>query len=173
MLMQRHILEALREERAAWNELLAGLSEAQITAPRSDGRSVKDDVAHLWAWQQRTLARAEAALHDREPEFPDWPAQFDAEEPGEPDRLNQWLYEASRDRPWPAVSAAWREQYDRIIELGASISERDLLDSTRYSWLDGHSLAMILIATYDHHQEHLDLLQTWLGEPGAVLPDPE
>jgi hypothetical protein len=164
MIMRRHILEALREERDTWEALVGGLSDAQRAAPfGAEDWSVKDHVAHLWAWQQRTAARMEAAQQDREPVFPAWPPQHDPETPGAPDRLNAWIYESNRGRPWPEVFGAWRDQYARILELGEAIPEPHLLDSTRYPWLDGHSLAMVLLATYDHHQEHLDLLRAWLG----------
>jgi len=72
---KQQILAALREEFERWEALLAGLSEAQITAPQlDDGWSIKDVIAHLRAWQQRSIARVEAALSDREPDYPDWPA---------------------------------------------------------------------------------------------------
>jgi hypothetical protein len=50
MNMKDHILAALREQFIRWEELLAGLSEDQITAPRFDlDWSIKDVMAHLWA----------------------------------------------------------------------------------------------------------------------------
>ena len=45
-----------------------------------------------------------------------------------------------------------------ILGLGEAISESDLLDGKRYPWLKGCSLAFILVASHDHHQEHLDEL---------------
>ena len=55
--MKEHILAALREEFEGWQVLLAGLSEEQITAPRQgEDWSLKDDMMHLWAWQQRSIA---------------------------------------------------------------------------------------------------------------------
>src|SRR5215475_5023392 len=101
-------LIALREEFNRWEELLAGLSEAQITAPQlPENWSIKDVVAHLRSWQQRSIARLEAALHNREPEYPAWPAQLDPEEEGQPHDLNAWLYEKDRDRPWSSVYRDW------------------------------------------------------------------
>ena len=39
--------------------LLNNLSEEQIVTRRQpDNRSIKDDIAHLWAWQQRSIAQA-------------------------------------------------------------------------------------------------------------------
>jgi hypothetical protein len=73
MNMKEHILAALREQFNRWEELLASMSEAQLTTPHLPSHwSTKDEIAHLWAWQQRSIARLEAALSNREPEFPKW-----------------------------------------------------------------------------------------------------
>ena len=67
----------LNEEFNRWEHLLAGMSEEQITAPQLPANlSIKDVIAHLRAWQQRSIARLEAALLDREPEFPRWPEEL-------------------------------------------------------------------------------------------------
>jgi len=51
MKMKDHILTALREQFESWEELLASLSEEQITAPYFDlDWSIKDVMAHLWGW---------------------------------------------------------------------------------------------------------------------------
>jgi hypothetical protein len=71
MNMKEHILTALREPFERWEELLTSLTEEQITTPRFDDNwSVKDVIAHLWAWQQISIARMEAAVFDRKPELP-------------------------------------------------------------------------------------------------------
>src|SRR5215216_6197413 len=149
------ILIALREEFNRWEELLASLSEEQITARQlPDNWSIKDVIAHLRAWQQRSIARLEAALLNREPEFPKWPAQLDPEVEGQPHELNAWLYEAYRDQPWSSVHRDWREGFQRFLELGEAIPEKDLLDVDRYPWLEGYPLSFILQASYEHHHEH-------------------
>lgn len=156
MLMKRHMLAALREELALWEARLATMSEAQLTAARApSGWSVKDELAHLWGWQQRTVAHVEAALHDRAPVFPPWPAELDPEVE-DVTQINDWLYESARALPWPEVYARWRAGFLRLLELAEQVSERDLLDSTRYAWLAGYPLVNALLGTYDHHQEHLE-----------------
>lgn len=161
--MQGHILAALNEQFNRWEELLSRLSEAQITTRQPpSGLPVKDVLAHLWAWQQRTIARLEAAHQDREPAFPQWLPEVDPDTEQSLHATNAWIYAAYREKPWPEVYADWRAGYLRFIELGAGISERDLLDSSRYPWLQGYNLAFILLASYDHHQEHYEQLDGWL-----------
>ena len=57
MNMKEHILAALREQFDRWEALLGGMAEERITAPQTTSEwSVKDVIAHLWAWQQRSLS---------------------------------------------------------------------------------------------------------------------
>jgi len=169
MNMKEHILTALREEFNRWEELLASMSEAHITAALVPSHwSIKDVIAHLWAWQQRSIARLEAARLNREPEFPTWPPELDPESEDNTDDMNAWMYESYRDQPWSKVHQNWRAGFLRFLELATAISERDLLDAGRYPWLKGHPLAFVLLASYDHHQEHLETLLAWLREHGNV-----
>jgi hypothetical protein len=161
MNMKDHILMALREQFNSWEDLLASMSDEQITARRlASNWAVKDVMAHLMAWQQRSIARFDAARLNREPEFPRWLAGSDPEAEDNTEQINAWIYNTYRDQSWSEVHQNWRDGFLRFLELGEGISERDLLDSGRYPWLDGHPLAWILLASYDHHQEHLEKLLT-------------
>jgi hypothetical protein len=165
MNMQVHILTALEEQYTRWEELLTSLNTEQITAPLVPSHwNIKDEIAHLTAWQGRSIERLRAGLAERTPEFPGWPADIDPEEDDTTDQLNDWIYTTNRDKTWSQVHRDWQAGFLRFMELGAMFSENDLLDSDRYTWLDGYSQAMVLIASYDHHQEHLEKLLTWLQE---------
>lgn len=159
MSMKDHILTALREQLNEWEQLLSGMSEAQLTTPLPSSEwSVKDELAHLRAWQQRTVARVDAALLKREPEFPDWPPELDPEA-DDVNQINAWINESARAQPWSVVYQNWRSNFQRLLNTAERISERDLLDSGQFAWLDGRPLVLILLATYDHHQEHLEKLR--------------
>lgn len=158
MYMKTHILAALQEEYDHWQRLLASLSETEITTPQpSSGWSIKDEIAHLWAWQQRTLARINAALLNQEPQFPQW-STLDPESFDNTDPVNNWIYQTSREQPWAVVHQRWQAGYLQILEKAAAMSEKDLLDGNKYPWLEGHPLSTYLVASYDHHQEHLEIL---------------
>jgi hypothetical protein len=169
---KKQILTMLKEEFNRWEELLAGMSEEQITAQHLPSNlSIKDVIAHLWAWQQRSIARLEAALHDKEPEFPRWPAEFDPETEGEPHQLNAWIYETNRVKPWSGVYGDWRAGFLRFLELGEAISEKDLLDAGRYPWLEGQPLSIVFVGSYEHHHiDHLEPLLAWLRQHGNIKP---
>jgi len=163
MSMKEHILAALREQFNRWEELLASLSEEEITAPHFDfDWSIKDVMTHLWGWQQISVARMEGGLHNREPEFPKWVTELGNVWEEDANQTNARIYEINHEKPWTEIHQNWRNGFLRFLELGNTISEKDLLDGDRYPWLKGYSLAFILVASYDHHQEHLEKLLDWL-----------
>jgi hypothetical protein len=166
------LLGMLREELERWDTLLAGLSEARITAPDLPGNwSIKDVIAHLKSWQERSIARCEAALLDREPVFPEWPAGEDPEAENV-DRINEWIYETHRARTWAEVRRAWREGFQRFLELGEGIPEEDVFRAGKFPWLDGEPLSVVLLGSYEHHhEEHYGPLVAWLRERGEGLPE--
>ena len=161
---KQQILTTLREEFNHWEQILSALSEARITDPHLPGNwSIKDVMTHLWAWQQRSIARMEAALHHREPKFPRWPTAFDPEVEDEPDELNAWIYKTYREKSWSRVYGDWREGFLHFLELGEAIPEKDLLEPGRYAWLAEHPLSLVLLASSEHHEEHRGWLLAWLG----------
>jgi hypothetical protein len=165
MNMKEHILAALREQFSLWEELLAWLSEEQIITPRFDlNWSIKDIINHLWGWQQISVARMNGGVLNRAPEFPIWLTQFPGGWEENASLTNDWIFKNFHKRSWAETYQHWREGYFRLLSLGEMISERDLLDANRYVWLNGYSLAMILVASYDHHQEHLEKLTIWIQQ---------
>ena len=168
MNMKEHMLAALREQFERWEALLASLSEEQLTAPRFDlDWSIKEVLAHLWAWQQISIARMEAGAGDREPAYPQWILDLGEDWEEDADRVNALTYEINHEKPSSEVYRNWRAGFLRFLEVGHTISERELLNADRYPWLNGHSLAFILVASYDHHQEHFEKLRSWLHEHGS------
>ena len=165
MNMKDHILTALREQFDHWEKLLASLNAEQITTPNFDDNwSIKDVVNHLWGWQQISVARLNAGVLDREPEFPHWLASFPGNWDENASQTNAWIYKNFHTRSWTETNQNWREGFLQLLDLGEKVSERDLLDGDRYFWLKGYSLAFILVASYEHHQEHLEKLMVWMQE---------
>ena len=169
--MKHHILAALRELFDRWEQRLASVDAAHLATPLAPAElSIKDVIAHLWAWQQRSIARVDAARLDREPEFPRWLAGSDPDDESSTNETNARIYAAFREKPWSQVHQDWRDGFIRFLELAEQISERDLLDGDRYPWLSGYPLALYLVASYDHHQEHLEKLEAWLREQESTAP---
>jgi hypothetical protein len=164
---KQELIQKLHAEMRRWETFVAGLSEAQATDRSGPGgRSVKDDLAHLWAWQQRSIARLEAARNNHAPEYPAWPVDGDPDADGHnPDRLNAWIFETNRDKPWAEVLIAWRNGFLRFITQAEATPEKDLLEQDKYAWLPGYALADVLMGSYEHHhEEHLLPLLARFGQ---------
>ncbi len=162
MTTKSDILALLQSEFDRWEEVLNGLGEKQIIAPNfiSDW-SIKDTLAHLMAWQTRSIARLEAARSNKEPEFPPWTVQ-PVQDPGDnSDEINVWIYNAYREEPWPVVHASWRTGFLRFLELARAIPEKELQDPKRFPWMDGQPLTSVLQGSYEHH--HIDHLEPLLA----------
>jgi len=143
------------------------MDEVEFNAPHFDlDWSIKDVMAHLWAWQQISIARMEDGVRNQVPEYPKWIRSIGQDWEEDSDRVNALTFERNHEKPWSEIYRNWRSGFIRFLELGKQISERDLLDGDRYPWLGGHSLAFILVASYDHHQEHLEKLTNWLHKRG-------
>jgi hypothetical protein len=167
MNMKDHILTALQEEFEEWEDLLTRMSEEQLTTPQLPSTwSAKDIVAHVYSWQRVSIARMEAAVANREPQFPKTPPEFDLDTENNVEGINAWFYETYRNDSWSTIHQNWSDGFHRLMELGWSMSERDLLDSSKYIWLKEQPLVLVLVSSYGHHQEHLDKLHAWLHEHG-------
>lgn len=163
MNMKDHILAALQEQFKSWEELLASLSEEQVTAPNFDlGWSIKDVMAHLWGWQQISIGRMEGGLQDREPQFPAWVNELGKVWEEDANQTNARIYDINHEKPWSEIHQNWRIGFLQFLESGNQLTEKNLLDGDKYPWLGGYSLAFILVASYEHHQEHLEKLINWL-----------
>lgn len=162
---KREQLAKLGAEMQRWDALLVSLDDSVITAPNLPGGwSIKDVVAHLHAWQQRTLARVAAALSGGEPEYPPWPTHLDPEQEDQVQELNDWLYQASRASDWPAVYGAWRTTFQRLLDLAQAVPDTDLLHTGTFPWLEGYPLSFVLQASGEHHAEHWEWLMAYLRE---------
>jgi len=167
MSMKAHILAALREQFDGWEELLASLSEGEIVTPHFDlDWSIKDVVVHLWAWQQISSARMEGGFRNQEPKCPKWNVESMENWEEDADRVNVLTFERNHSKAWIEIHQNWKEGFLRFLELGEKISERDLLDGNRFPWLKGQCLAFVLVASYDHHQQHFEKLTNWSRQPG-------
>jgi hypothetical protein len=155
---KQQILGALTAELNRWEELLAGLDEAQLIHPRSSGLSIKDVLGHLHAWQQLTIARLEAAQRGREPIMPDWVTGPDPDAEEDLETFNANIHATYRQQPWPRVYEAWQEGFRRLLRLAEERPEDDLLDAAKYPWLNGYALSDVLQGSYEHHVEH----RAWL-----------
>jgi hypothetical protein len=137
--------------------LLAPLSEEQMTIPVVNGPwSIKDNIAHLDAWQDYLLNQLQGVIEgEKPPEFM----------PGlSEDEINEGFYQQNKDRPLAEVVADFRLSYQRILAAVQNISEEAL--NAPFPWRNNSNAAWGSIAgnTYEHYEEHGTIIRRWLGQ---------
>jgi hypothetical protein len=164
------IMAQLEDEFDRWENLLAGLHEQDIIARQlPSDLSIKDVMAHLWAWQQLSIARLEASIIDTVPYYPLDPAGLDPDQEENLERINAAIHSANLDRSWANVYKDWREGYERFMQLAEAIPAEDLMEAGKYAWLGDRPLMAVVEGSYDHHhEEHYGPLVQWLRENGQL-----
>lgn len=157
------LLAQIERERALWEQLVAAVGEEQMLTPGATGPwTFKDVVAHLHGWRANTLVRLEAARQGQVPGAPPWPAHLDEE--ADVDLVNDWLYQANRDRPLRDVLDEYRLSFSLIRDAVSALSEQDLTAPDRYDWMQGKPLASVILGSFEHlHEEHEPTLREWLA----------
>ncbi|MGH2486960.1 MAG: ClbS/DfsB family four-helix bundle protein [Ktedonobacterales bacterium] len=153
------LLDDLRHEQAQWEALLHDIGEDHMTQPNVAGEwSIKDIVAHLTGWRRRSVGRFQAALRHEPLPPPPWPSHLQAD-----DEINAWIYAANRDRPLADVLRESRDVFQQLVETFDAFPEADLLDPTRFPWLEGDDLPLTGAAFFAHfHEEHEPDMRAWL-----------
>ena len=159
------IITQLKDEYHRWNDILLPLSDEQANSVLYDNRTIKDDIAHLWTWQRVSVARIEAAINGHAPRLDWWHPDFAPEDHDHTDQINEWIYQSNRHTTWAEVYKNWRDQFQHFIALAKEVSETDLLDAQKYSWLNGYPLIAVLNGSYEHHHiDHLPYLLAWVNQ---------
>ena len=136
--------------------LLATLRAEQMTIPGVNGSwSIKDNLAHLSAWQSYQAARIEGVLAGTEP--PPLASGLEDE-----DVINEDLYQQHKDRPLPDVLAEFRASYQRVLAATEALSWEAL--NAPFPWDDGGAPVggYTLGNTSGHYALHQELIQHWL-----------
>src|SRR5712692_11760910 len=103
------LLDKIQTGYNQFEAILAPLNEEQMTPPTVNGPwSVKDNIAHLTAWQGYLLDQLQGVLLGKEP------SEF---MPGlsTEDEINEHFYSKNKDRPLAEVLAAFRASYQRVL----------------------------------------------------------
>lgn len=162
------MLTLLEQEFNQWEAQIANLSEEKITtASFPNGWIVKDLFAHLLAWDQLIIVRLEAVQLDRDPIMPEW-TQIAATDIDEEEKLRQYnarIDDTYREYSWVQVYESWKTNFQKILTVAEEMSEADLLETGKYSWLKGYSLMGNLQGMYEHyHEEHRSHFLSWVQQ---------
>ena len=140
--------QLLAEMQAGYDEfeaLLAPLNEEQLTTSGVNGDwSIKDNLAHLSAWQRYVLDALQAAQKGVEFSHP-WQKMND-------DDINEQIYQANKGRPLTEVRSEFRSAYqllrDRVVMLTAEELNSPYPNRTSLRW------EHVAGNMYEHFREH-------------------
>ena len=138
--------------------LLATLRAEQMTIRGVNGSwSVKDNLAHLAAWQKYQAARMEGVPGGTEP--PPLASGLEDE-----DAINASLYQQHKDRPLPEVLAEIRTSYQRVLAATKALSWEAL--NAPFPWNADRAPvgAYTLGNTSGHYALQQELIQRWREE---------
>jgi hypothetical protein len=125
------LLEEIVIERAALDDAIASLGPRDMTRAgvTPGGWSVKDIIAHVVDWQDRTLGWYEAGLRGERPAVPG-----DGFTMRELPLLNQAIWRRHRRRSLKAVLDDYRAYHQRMLVLIDAVDENDMVTLNRWSW---------------------------------------
>ena len=155
------LLAKMQRGHAAFEALLAPLSAAQLTEPDVSGDwSIKDILVHLATWQERAAQSLEAARRGEQPQLT--PTIKNDEEMN---RFNDTTFAANHSRPLAEVQQDFRTSYQRLLAATEMLSETDLFEQGRFSWMKGNVLwAVVEGDTFGHYNEHQPVIEAWLKQ---------
>lgn len=150
------LLAIIQHSYDQFEALLATLSAEQMTVPGVNASwSVKDNLAHLAAWQNYQAARMQGVLDGAEP--PHLAPGLEEE-----DAINEYVYQQHKDRPLADVLVDFRASYQRVLAATQALSWEAL--NAPFPWYDNNVPvgAYTLGNTTGHYALHQEIIQHWL-----------
>jgi tetratricopeptide (TPR) repeat protein len=139
------LIQLLDLSRTFQRQLIADLDPAERTAPGAwENWSLKDELAHVIAWQLNTLARIAAQIHaESVPDF------------GDTQTINRAIYDTNRDRALADVVAEGDRAYADFVQVIDSLSEDNLFQPERFSDREKRSIAAQIMSNgFEHPVVH-------------------
>jgi uncharacterized protein (TIGR03083 family) len=146
-----------------WSALMKSvekMSDEQLNTPGPGGWSVKDNLAHLAAWERFMLLHHVMDRSAHEVVGLDKAAMERLDEDG----LNAILHERHRDRPAQEALAEVRRIHEQVLAVLKQVPFAELMEP-RYpddreqrpvlDWVIGN--------TYDHYREHHRTIESFAG----------
>jgi hypothetical protein len=153
------LLQVLQRENAQWETLLDQIPTSKMDEPTvAGGWSIKDIVAHLTGWRQRTVTRLRAAAHGMAEPPPPWPAHLKSD-----DEINAWIYDQNQNRSVDAVLANAQETFAQLVAAIDALPPAAFSDPDYFPWMEGEPLnAAAFFAHF--HEEHEPDIRAWLAQ---------
>ncbi len=146
---------------AALEDLVAGLSETQLSAPGSEGWAVKDHLAHIAEWEHALVA-----VLARQPQSEGFglDAETYASLDDDLEAINDVLYQRNRALSVADVHAKRQAAHAEVLAALDKLADADVQNTIAGYGGDPTDdrplLAKIAGDTYGHYAEHTG----WIGE---------
>ncbi len=155
------LVERIQREWSALTQAIDQLSDEQMSVPGTGGWSVKDNLAHLAAWEQFML------LYHLQGHPPHEAMQVDeaAMERLDEDGLNAVLYERNRIRSVADVIRGLYRSHEQVLAALQPMTYADLMKPRYPDDPEARPLIGWVIGnTYEHYREHRLAIQAIVGE---------
>ncbi|HET9493286.1 MAG TPA: ClbS/DfsB family four-helix bundle protein [Chloroflexia bacterium] len=168
--MKKHeLLDLMKAADDKLERLFSQIPASFIERPGVYGElSPKDVLAHIAAWQQLETNWLRDSLWGRGAVrfAPGFEVSLDTPEDeveGVQNRLNEYVFEQNKDRPFAEVLGDYRRTYRELTSTIEQMSDEDLNDPKRFEWWRGEPVwSSIAGNSYAHVEEHLVVLSDWL-----------
>ncbi len=160
---KQRLLEILRSCRFSLMREVEELSGEEASSPRTpDGRSVKEILGHITAWERWvTAALVEIEGGVREPAimslaaYPEGISRY-----GSVDVFNAARMAEARERTWAAVLEDSNAVFGRLISTAEGLPAQALVDTADYFWPDiagtvPCGLYLLMVSAHHYQAEHL------------------
>jgi hypothetical protein len=145
------LLQRIHFEWAALESAIGPLSDEQMGVPDAGGWAIKDNLAHLAAWEQFMRLHYLRGLLPHEVLDIDEATFRKANE----DELNAILFERHKYRSISDVLAGLRHSHAQVLAELEQISFEDLMEQHYADDPEARPLVCwVIYNTYEHYQEH-------------------
>jgi hypothetical protein len=148
------LLADINDSYAKLKAQIAPLSEEQLTTPGVNSTwSIKDNIAHLSAWQKVLLAKLQAVRDHTRYERPF--AGLDD------DTINERFYQQNKTRSLNDVLSEFDTLHQQIVQTLESMTDEQI--NKPQDWLGGRPVRDYIPGdTVEHYDEHSQIIQTWM-----------
>lgn len=164
-LTKEELLERIRAKRKELALTIVELDEAELEAFNEDGWTVKDQLAHLAAWE-----RGIAFLLQKRPRYAgmglDKATWYDLTM----DEINAIIHRHYQDADLEDVLAYYQEAHDELKAAIDALDEEELYKPYSYFQPDDPGqdserpiIDWIIGNTYEHYEEHLEIIRNTLA----------
>jgi len=154
------LMERIQREWAALEQAISQLSDKQMSLPGTGGWSVKDNLAHVTAWEQFMLL---SYLQGR-PDYEVMPVDEATLRALDINGLNEVLYQRNKDRPTSAVLVGLRRSHKQVL---AALEQMPFANLLKPLYADDPEARLVIGEvignTYEHYREHRAAIQAIIG----------